>query len=138
MTAWGIKMAAETAVRKIIATIDAAWKAKQFDGLEACFHEKAVIVGPGFIEFAVGREKCAESYREFATNADVLEYSESQHMLRIWDTTAVYTFAWKMIYQRESGPKAEEGTDQLFFALGSSGWQVIWRYIHFQELSRDG
>lgn len=125
-------MTAETAIRKIIATIDAAWRAKQFEGLETCFHEKAVIVGPGFAEFAAGREKCAESYREFATNAAVLEYSESQHMLRTWDAAAVYTFAWKMTYQREGGPKMEEGTDLLFFALGASGWQVIWRYIHFQ------
>jgi ketosteroid isomerase-like protein len=125
-------MTAETAVRKIIATIDAAWKAKQFDGLEACFHEKAVIVGPGFVEFAAGRDKCAESYREFANNAAVLEYSESQHMLRVWESAAVYAFAWRMTYQRESGPKTEEGTDQLFFAFGPSGWQVIWRYIHFQ------
>ena len=125
-------MAAEIAVRKIIATIDAAWRAKQFEGLEACFHEQAVMVGPGYVELAAGREKCAESYREFATNAAVLEYTESQHTLRTWETTAVYTFAWKMTYQRESGPKTEEGTDQLLFALGASGWQVIWRYIHFQ------
>ena len=131
-------MSAENAVRKIIATIDAAWRAKQFEGLEACFHEKAVIVGPGFVEFAAGREKCAESYREFATNAAVLEYSESRHMLRTWDTAAVYTFAWKMAYQREGGPKTEEGTDQLFFALGAAGWQVIWRYIHFQPSSAAG
>jgi hypothetical protein len=69
-------MPAETEIRKVIRTIDAAWKTKQFDGLEDCFHENAVIVGPGFVEFAIGRVKCAESYREFASNADVLEYSE--------------------------------------------------------------
>ncbi len=122
----------ETAIRKVIGIIDAAWKTKQFDGLEDCFHQKAVIVGPGFVEFAAGGEKCAESYREFASNAAVLEYSESSHVLRTWETSAVYTFNWRMTYQRESGPKSEEGTDQLFFELGSSGWQVVWRYIYFQ------
>jgi len=121
-----------TAIRKVIGTIDAAWKTKRFDALEECFHEKAVIVGPGFVEFAAGQEKCAESYREFASNAAVLEYSESKHELRTWETSAVYTFNWRMTYQREGGPKSEEGTDQLFFELGPSGWQVVWRYIYFQ------
>ncbi len=125
-------------IRKVIGLINSAWREKQFDGLEECFHEKAVIVGPGYVEFANGREKCAESYREFATNADVLEYTESGHKLRSWDSTAVYTFSWKMMYQRENGPKTEEGTDELLLELGSSGWQVVWRYIYFQPSSNTG
>lgn len=56
---------------------------KKFEGLEQYFHEQAVIVGPGYVEYAIGRGKCAESYREFATNADVLDYSEEAHSLRI-------------------------------------------------------
>lgn len=131
-------MLAETEIGRVIGTIEAAWKAKQFDGLESCFHERAVIVGPGFAEFAVGRERCSESYREFATNANVLEYSESNHELRIWEASAVYTFSWKMTYRRGGGPKTEAGTDQLFLELGSSGWQVVWRYIHFQPSNAPG
>ena len=78
-------------IRDVIAKIDAAWRLKQFDGLDECFHRDAVIVGPGYTEFARGRDKCTESYREFARNAAVLAYSESSHALRIWNTTAVYT-----------------------------------------------
>jgi len=125
-------MAAEMEIQDVIDVINAAWKEKRFDGLEKCFHEKAVIVGPGYVEFANGREKCAESYREFSSNAEVLEYAESGHVLRNWDSTAVYTFNWKMTYQRENGPKTEEGTDQLVLESGPSGWQVVWRYIYFQ------
>src|SRR5450759_857273 len=90
-------------VRAVIAKIDAAWRLKQFDGLNECFHEDAVIVVPAYAEFARGREKCAQSYREFATNAAVLTYSESSHALRTWESTAVYTFAWEMEYQRQEG-----------------------------------
>jgi ketosteroid isomerase-like protein len=128
-------MPTESAVREVIARIDAAWRRKQFDGLDACFHEQAVIVGPGYTEFARGRAKCAESYREFANNASVLAYSESGHSLHIWQTTAIYTFAWEMTYQREQGPKQETGTDQLVFQLGTNGWQLVWRYISFEQAS---
>ena len=124
-------MSAESAVRDVIARIDAAWRLKQFDGLERCFHEDAAILGPGYVEYARGRQKCAESYIEFATNAAVLSYSESAHALRTWENVAVYTFAWEMEYQRDKGSRHETGTDQLLFQLGSAGWQLVWRYIYF-------
>jgi hypothetical protein len=122
----------ESAVRSVIARIDAAWRLKQFDGLDECFDSDAVIVGPGYREFARGRHSCAESYREFATNAAVLAYSESGHNLQIWATTAIYTFSWEMSYQREAEPVNEAGTDQLVFQLCEDAWQLVWRYIFFQ------
>jgi ketosteroid isomerase-like protein len=125
-------MADESAIREVLARIDAAWRNKAFDGLEHCFHEHAVIVGPGYTEYASGRDKCAGSYREFATNADVLDYSEDSHGLRMWETVAVYTFRWHMTYRRDAGPKQEQGTDQLVLQDGPEGWQVAWRYIHFE------
>jgi hypothetical protein len=123
---------AEGAIRDTLARIDAAWRNKEFDGLETCFHEHAVIVGAGYVEYASGRNKCAESYREFATNADVLAYSEDSHSLRIWETIAVYTFQWTMTYRRESGTRTEQGTDQLVLQEGPEGWHVVWRYIFFE------
>ena len=125
-------MSAKTDIRATLERIDAAWRRKQFDGLEQCFHERAVIVGPGYVEYAAGREKCAESYREFATNADVLDYSETAHRLRLWETVAVYTFEWRMTYRRDAGPRQERGTDQLVLQPGPEGWQVVWRFIRFE------
>jgi uncharacterized protein (TIGR02246 family) len=124
-------MSDEIEIQKVISRINAAWREKAFVGLDECFHEDVVIVGPGYVEIARGRDKCAESYREFATNAAVLSYSESAHSLRSWESTAVYTYAWEMTYQREKGPNRDSGTDQLVFQLGSSGWQLIWRYMFF-------
>jgi uncharacterized protein (TIGR02246 family) len=119
-------------VRDVIARIDAAWRRKQFEGLVECFHEDAVIVGPGYVEFARGAEKCAESYREFAMNAALLSYTESSHTLRTWEGAAVYTFAWEMEYERAEGPKRETGTDQMVFANAQGHWRLIWRYICFE------
>jgi len=119
-------------VREVIAKIDAAWRLKQFTGLNDCFHDDSVIVGPGYVELARGADKCAESYREFATNAAILSYSESSHALRTWEAVAIYTFAWEMEYQRQEGPKREAGTDQLVFGIARGRWQLIWRYIYFE------
>ena len=122
---------AENAIRLVIARIDGAWQRQEFGGLEECFDDEAVIVGPNHAEYAVGGKACAESYREFGSNAAVLDYSESEHKLRVWQDTAVYTFARQMTYAREQGPKREAGTDQIVFGHTRTGWRVLFRYIHF-------
>jgi ketosteroid isomerase-like protein len=122
----------ERAIRAVIERIDAAWKHKQFAGLEDCFAPDAVIVGPGGTVYAAGRAACAESYREFAGNADVLDYSESDHLLRVWPGTGIYTYKWHMTYAREGGPKREAGTDELILSLVSGEWCVVYRNIYFE------
>jgi uncharacterized protein (TIGR02246 family) len=123
---------AEKAVREVIAKIDAAWRLKQFDGLADCFHEDAIIVGPGYAEVTRGRERCAESYRDFASSATVLSYSASSPSLHVWGTTAIYTYSWEMQYQAQEGVSHEAGTDQLVFGLVDGRWQVVWRYLYFE------
>ncbi|MGA2821758.1 MAG: hypothetical protein ABSF61_14045 [Anaerolineales bacterium] len=49
-------MSLESAVRQVIARMDSTWSSKRLDGLETCFHESALIVGPGYFEYARGRE----------------------------------------------------------------------------------
>ena len=124
-------LSAEAAVRMVLNRIDAAWRLKHFDDLEQCFDESAVIVGPNYQQYAAGQKECANSYREFSTNAAVIEYEESDHQLRIWPDTAVYTFTWKMTYNRDKGPKSEAGTDQIVLGRLGEGWRVLFRYIYF-------
>ena len=126
---------AEGAIRAVLSRIDAAWQQKRFDGLADCFDANAVILGPGHAVYASGRVACSESYREFASNAAVLDYVESNHGLRIWGGTSVYTFSWRMTYRRDSGPKTEEGTDQLVLGWDGDVWWVLFRYIHFAPSS---
>jgi hypothetical protein len=39
----------EAEVRAVLGRIEAAWKEKRFDGLDECFDEEAVIVGPNYV-----------------------------------------------------------------------------------------
>lgn len=124
-------MSSEATVQDVLARLESAWRHKQLDGLDLLFDEDAAIVGPGYTVYAQGRQACTESYREFALNAAVLSYEESEPTLRLWEAVAIYTFRWKMEYQREKGPKRESGTDQLVLERSADGWQIVWRYIDF-------
>jgi hypothetical protein len=121
----------EAEVRAVLGRIEAAWKEKRFDGLDECFDDAAVIVGPNCVVFASGRTACAKSYREFAANAAVLAYSESDHALRLWEGAAVYSYSWRMTYEGDGVPKAEFGTDLLILGMSQHSWRVLYRYINF-------
>jgi len=128
--------ARDGAIRSVLSRIDAAWRYKQFDGLDDCFDDNAVIVGPTYTtQYATGRDACADSYREFARNPAIIKYEEFQQELRSWPDTAVYTFSWEITFQLGHGPQTESGTDQLVLSRFGSVWRVVFRYIYFSPAS---
>jgi ketosteroid isomerase-like protein len=127
----------DVAIRAVIARIDSAWRDKQFDHLDECFDENAVIVGPTYkTQYATGRHACADSYREFARNPGILKYTESDHELHSWPDSAVYTFSWEILFQLGHGPQRESGTDQLVLSRFGDSWRVVFRYIYFAPASQ--
>ena len=129
--------ARDAAIRSVLSRIDAAWRDKQFDGLDDCFDENAVIVGPTYTtQYATGRGACADSYREFARNPAILTYEESKHELHCWPDSAVYTFSWEITFQLGHGPQSESGTDQLVLSRFGADWRVVFRYIYFSAAGR--
>jgi ketosteroid isomerase-like protein len=129
--------AREAVIRSVLSHIDAAWRHKRFDGLDDCFDENAVIVGPTYTtQYATGRAACADSYREFARNPAIIEYHETNHELHSWPDTAVYTFSWEIKFQLGHGPQRESGTDQLVLNRFGDVWRVVFRYIYFAPSGR--
>ena len=129
--------ARDAAIRSVLSRIDSAWREKQFGGLDDCFDDNAVIVGPTYTtQYATGRAACADSYREFARNPAILKYEESNHELHSWPDSAVYTFSWVITFQLGHGPQTESGTDQLVLSRISGVWKVVFRYIYFSPATR--
>jgi ketosteroid isomerase-like protein len=127
----------DAAVRSVLSRLDAAWRDKNFDALDECFHENAIIVGPTYTtQYATGRAACADSYREFARNPAIIRYTESGHELHTWLDTAVYTFSWDIAFQLGHGPQHESGTDQLVLSRFGDAWKVVFRYIYFAPTAR--
>jgi ketosteroid isomerase-like protein len=127
----------EAAIRRVLSRLDAAWRDRNFDGLNECFDENAIIVGPTYVtQYATGREACADSYREFARNPAILKYTETDHQLHSWSDSAVYTFSWEIVFQLGHGPQREAGTDQLVLSRFGDDWKVVFRYIYFAPSNR--
>jgi ketosteroid isomerase-like protein len=120
-------------LRDVLAAINAAWTSADISGLGALFHSDMVIVGPGYQQFAVGRDACIESYREFSSNASVLAYEASEATVHVWGDTAVCSYTWSMTWQRAEDPVSDVGTDQFVFARVGGQWLAVYRLVLFQS-----
>ena len=119
-------------VQGIVARINRAWRDKNFAALPGCFAENAVMVGPDYEVLGRGRSFFVESYREFATSAAVLDYSESVPVVEVFNGVAICAYSWTITYQRDGKPVTETGSDQFVLCGSDDKWQVVWRYIFFQ------
>jgi uncharacterized protein (TIGR02246 family) len=123
---------ARRAVQGVVARISRAWQDKDFAALPECFAEDAVMMGPGYKVLGRGRSFFVESYRDFATSAAILHYSESVPIVEVFDGVAICAYSWTMTYQREGTSNTETGSDQFVLVHSNSKWRVVWRYIFFQ------
>ncbi len=127
-----IQDTAKDEVRGVIAQINRAWRNHDFAALPECFAEDAVMTGPDYVELGRGRAFFVDSYREFATGAAVLDYSEAEPLIEIFGDVAICAYRWTMTYRRDDRPQTESGSDQFVLSRIGPRWRVVWRYILFQ------
>ena len=108
-----------------------AWLDRRFEQLSEWFHPDVVIRGPGFQEVGRGREACVESYRQFMSSAEVLEFSETNTHTDTWEDAAAVTYDWTMAYRQGGETKRESGHELLVFRLHGGRWVVVLRVILF-------
>ena len=125
--------------RALVAAINAAWRERAFERLAALFHPDMVIAGPAGTIYARGRAACIDSYRAFATQAEVLAYDEDAPVEQVWDdTTAVVAYAWSMTYRREGVTSTESGSDQFVCVQCGDRWQAVHRLMVFDDAADAG
>jgi uncharacterized protein (TIGR02246 family) len=119
-------------IGRLIRHLNEAWKSGRTDQLNDLFHTDMVMVGPGFQELVRGRAACVESYREFAANAKVHDYTESDFKIGVWGDAAICTYSWSMTYERAGEQSRETGTDQFVLSRQADKWLIVYRYIYFE------
>jgi len=116
-------------IRNLLRRISNSWLSKEFDALRELFHEKMVIVHPGFQERAEGRDSCIQSYRTFGENAVVEDYEESDRQIDICGSSAAATYHFDITYQMGGRVFRETGRDLVVLTLEGQQWQVVWRTL---------
>src|SRR5262249_4289479 len=100
-------------VLQMLEQLNQAWKSRKFEELHQYFDDNIVMLGPGLKELVRGREGLVQSYVDFMTKSQLIEYRESNHFAHDFQTSAVAGYDWSMTWTE--GDKTAGGGAQDFF-----------------------
>jgi ketosteroid isomerase-like protein len=66
-------------------------------------------------------------FEDFCTHAVVHEYTESGHQFDVVGDTAVATYTYEMVYERDGRRSRVSGRDLWVFARQEARWLAVWR-----------
>ena len=117
----------ETEVHNTLSAINDAWRSGRPEEMKNYLHPNIVMKLPGFSQDIIGSKILIESFKEFCTNAKVLEYSESDEQINVIGNCAIASFKFEMIYEREKYRDKSTGRDFWIFERQEKNWIAIWR-----------
>jgi ketosteroid isomerase-like protein len=121
-----VSTAAEEEVSRTLSSINQAWlEGKPLD-LEALFDPKVVVLAPGGTCIK-GRNVLVQSFVDMCENARVHGFEESDRQVDVFGETAVASFAFVLVYEREGKKYRSTGRDLWVFSRGDGGWQAVYR-----------
>jgi len=122
-------------IRRLISGISQAWLKGDTNRLNQYFHQQMTISGPDLQRLGAGIDTCIKSYEDFVQQTNILEYSESEPSIDLYDDTAVVVCPWKITYEMKGQTYREQGRDLLVLVRHEHSWLVAWRAVFPQPES---
>jgi hypothetical protein len=122
------------AVTETLRRINQAWLEGRPRDLEPLIHPEVTFMFPGFAGRAQGSESIVAGFEDFCRNARIEAFQASDHQVDVVADTAVASFRFEMVYQREGSRYRSTGRDLWVFARQTNGWLAVWRtMVEVQE-----
>jgi hypothetical protein len=125
--AWPDESSRTEVAAAAIARINRAWLDRRPTDLESLFHPALTMVFPDFSGRVEGREANVAGFTDFCTHATVHEYRERDQQIDVIGDTAVASFAYEMVYERNGKRSRATGRDLWVFARQKGSWLAVWR-----------
>jgi hypothetical protein len=119
----------------IMRRINQAWLAGRVDDLVPFVHPEIVMVFPGFSGRVQGRESFLAGFSDFCQNARIHEFEEYDQQVDVAGETAVVSFKYEMVYERDATRWRAVGRDLWVFQKRDSDWIAVWRAMLEMEES---
>jgi len=119
----------------IMRRINQAWLAGRVDDLVPLVHSEIVMVFPGFAGRVQGRESFLAGFSDFCQQARIHEYHERDHQVDVAGETAVVSFRYAMVYERDAKRFRASGRDLWIFQRQEIAWIAVWRTMLDMEES---
>ena len=116
-------------IHKVMKAINAAWTKGRPEEIAMYFHDDIVIAHPNFSGRGEGKEVCVQSFVDFVSNAEILNYQESEYSIDIWGDTAVVTYSYQFEWEMNQEKHNEKGNNLYVFSRDNEEWRAVWRTI---------
>ena len=115
-------------VAKSLRSINHTWLRGEVQEIARFLHPDIVMVFPGFSGRWQGRDAFLDGFKDFVSNAKVLEYRETDEQIDVVGATATITNCYQMRYARGGAEYRATGRDfWVFQRQGAGGWLAVWR-----------
>ena len=117
----------DESVLAILDRMNRAWLDGRPEAMLPWIHPEIKFVFPGFAGRIRGVEAFLAGFKDFCEHARVESFRESDHHADIVGETAVASFRFDIIYERDGGRYRSTGRDLWVFARQQEGWRAVWR-----------
>jgi ketosteroid isomerase-like protein len=117
---------ADEEVSRTLSSINQAWLEGRPRDLEQYLDPNIVVLIPGGTRVK-GRNLLVQSFVHMCENARVHGFEESDRQVDVFGETAVASFAFTMVYEREGKKYRSTGRDLWVFSRGDGGWKAVFR-----------
>jgi ketosteroid isomerase-like protein len=121
-----VPSAAHDDVSRTLSSINQAWLEGKPRDLEALFDPKIVMLDPAG-SYVKGRTLLVESFVQMCANVRVHGFEESDRQVDVFGDTAVASFAFVLVYEREGQKYRSTGRDLWVFSRDGAAWRAVYR-----------
>ncbi len=116
-------------IRRTVEGINEASRKGDIEALKHFCHKDVVIVPPGFVHRAEGRDTYLKSVEDFCTTGSVLEYKELSMKIDVFGDVAVVYYSYETKWKMEGKTFNETGNDVMVLGRTKGKWLLIWRTL---------
>ncbi|UCC83307.1 MAG: nuclear transport factor 2 family protein [Gemmatimonadota bacterium] len=114
-------------VARVLRSINDCWLTGKPQEMAGYLHNDMAMVLPGFAGRVDGASAVIAGYEDFCNNAHVHEYEERDLRIDVYDNTAVASYTFQMVYEREGMRYSSSGRDLFVFNRDAGAWLAAWR-----------
>jgi ketosteroid isomerase-like protein len=116
-------------IRRTVKRINEASRRGDIEALRHFCHKDVVIVPPGFVQRAEGRNTYLKSVEDFCAKGTVLEYKELSMKIDIFGDVAIVYYSYETKWEMEGKTFNETGNDVMVLSRTEGKWLLIWRTL---------
>jgi general stress protein 26 len=102
---------------------------KGFEKLNPYFHDDVVMVSPGMVTHAQGRDVCLRSYEDACSQMTFHKLDALDEHIDVYDDAAVACHKYECIWEFQGKKFDDTGHEILVFVRNDKNWQIAWRTL---------